>query len=99
MYKCFQCWRRERRPSEKLREHVQGQGGPKVCIVLWEPGVLWLNQSRVVIGEARKLAGGIRRGNNYHAKKSGFILMVVVSSPRLSGVSRGQNDSVYDSEG
>lgn len=28
-----------------------------------------------VIGEARKLAGGIRRGNNCHAKKSGFILM------------------------
>lgn len=54
----FQCWRRERRPSEKLGEHVQGQGGPKEYVVFWEPGVLWLNQSRVATDEARKLAGG-----------------------------------------
>lgn len=57
MYKYFKCWRRERL-SEKLGEHVQGHGGPKVCVVLWEPGVVWLNQSRVAMDEAWNLAGG-----------------------------------------
>ena len=58
----FQCWKRGRRPSEKLGEHVQGQGGPKEYVVFWEPGVLWLKQSRVATDEARKLAGVDQEG-------------------------------------
>lgn len=41
---------------ENVEEHLPGHGGPMICAVLWEPGVLCLNQSRMAIEEARKLA-------------------------------------------